>query len=206
MKNPIEIENIVKIGDYKEVDNIELSTITKNDKDTQKISGLILRGYETKFGATNANGERYTKESLDDFINDYFIKHDFNMPVDIQHDNRLEYLCGRVLVLEVNSVGFYFVVYIPKTYEYYDALKQRIQEGIIQGFSKYGWATDYDFVYKKDGTFDYLNIKKFMLTAVSLVATPANRVKFEKAQETKNALTYVNKNKPANRLQQMFNK
>ena len=45
---------------------------------------------------------------------------------------------GRVLVVESNGVGFYFVVYIPKTYVNYEIVRNNIKEGILQGFSKEG--------------------------------------------------------------------
>lgn len=188
MKRQIEINDAVKIGNWEEVDDLQLSQVTKNDADTEKLSGLIIRGYETKFGKTNENGEQYTKDALDDFVERYFIKGGFNLPVDIQHCQDLQHLCGRVLLVEVNSVGFYFVAYVPRTYEHYDIVKQRVQEGILQGFSKYGFATDYEL--KKGNGGEYMLIKKFDLLSVSLVATPANISRFEKVHETKNRLTY----------------
>lgn len=190
----IKIHNAVALGSWEEVDNLPLSTITKNDSDTAKLDGLIIKGYETKFGNTNENGERYEKECLDEFIQAYFVDNKLNMPVDVQHRNDIDHLCGRVLIVETNSVGFYFVVYVPKTYCKYEELKNLIKEGIIQGFSKEGWATDYDFMYKKDGAFDYMLIKKMRILSVSLVSTPANANAFEKAQEIKNA-TILRKNR-----------
>lgn len=191
----IKIHNAVALGSWEEVDNLPLSTITKNDSDTAKLDGLIIKGYETKFSNTNENGERYEKECLDEFIQTYFVDNKLNMPVDVQHRSDIDHLCGRVLIVETNSVGFYFVAYVPKTYCKYEELKNLIKEGIIQGFSKEGWATDYDFIYKKDGTFDYMLIKKMRILSVSLVSTPANANAFEKAQEIKNATILRKQNK-----------
>jgi hypothetical protein len=115
------------------------------------------------------------------------------MPVDIQHQQDLDHLAGRVLLIEVNSVGFYFVAYIPRTYTRYEQVKNLIRDGILQGFSKMGWATDYDFIYNAEGYYDYTIIRKMEVTSVSLVATPANRLPFEKIGEiVKNQLTFKN--------------
>ena len=80
----VKIFDAVKIGSWEEVSNIPASTITKNDKDTQKLDGLILRGYETKFkDAKNFNSEVYETGCLDKFIENYFVKNNLNMPVTI---------------------------------------------------------------------------------------------------------------------------
>lgn len=194
MKEKTLIQNAVPFGSWEEVDNIPLSAITKNDNDTDKLNGLVIRGYEMKWDATNENGERYDKGAFDRFIQNYFVDNKLNMPVDVQHSQRWDALAGRVLLIEINSVGFYFVVYIPKTYVHYEHIKNLIKEGILQGFSKYGWATDYDFIYKADGTYDYTLIKEIEVLSVSLVATPANRLPFEKVGEVvTNALRFENK-------------
>ena len=181
----------VKLGSYEQVDNLPLSTITHNPNDKGVLSGLIIRGYETKFsGKPNENAEVYEKDCLDDFFDRYYIKNRLNMPLDIQHRDDLLHLCGRVLVVEVNSVGFYFVCYIPKTYPEYERVKGLIEEGVLQGLSKCGWSEEYECVYNKDGSFSHFLIKKMDILSVSLVTTPANGVPFEKVQEVRNALTF----------------
>lgn len=171
------------------------SVITKNDADTEILDGLVLRGYEMKWGTTNENGERYEKGAFDAFINDYFVARDLNMPVDINHEGwrNWQAYCGRVLYIETNSVGFYFVVYVPRGYAYFEQLKWGLQNGIIQGFSKEGYADDWEWRYKEDGSLDYELIKSMKLLSVSLVCSPANGLTFEKMQEVKNGLRYINK-------------
>ena len=194
MKDKLFITDAVPLGSWEEVDNLPLSAITKNDKDTDKLNGLVIRGYEMKWGGKNENGEVYEKGAFDEFIRSYFVEGGLNMPVDIQHQQDLDHLAGRVLLIEVNSVGFYFVVYIPRTYTHYEQVKNLIKEGILQGFSKMGWATDYEHMYTAEGYYDYTRITKMEVTSVSLVATPANRLPFEKIGEiVKNQLTYKNK-------------
>lgn len=202
---PIVIKDTAKLGSYDEVEGVELSTITKKTKDKEILSGLIVRGYETKFGTTNQNRERFESGCLDNFIDAYFLKNEYNMPVTLQHRDDLDHLAGRVLVLEVNSVGFYFVVYIPRTIERYEQIKNLLKEGILQGFSKEGWATDYDFVYKDDGSFDYMKVKEMSIFKVSLVASPANDSTFEKIQEIKNSFVFKKQKQEETDIDSFFN-
>lgn len=184
------IQDAVLIGSYEEIDKKELSSITHNQDDKQILDGLILRGYETKFNRTNENGERYTKEALDDFLENYFIKNKLNMPLTIQHKDDIMHIVGRVLIVEVNSVGFYFVCYIPRAIPQYAHVKALIEEGVLQGLSKEGWATDFSYKFTKDGDVDYVQINKMDLLAMSIVTTPANAVTFERVQEIKNTLRF----------------
>lgn len=188
------ITNIVNIGKWEEVDSLELSSITKNSDDTTKLNGLIVRGYEMKFGKVNGNLEKYEKGCLDEFLENYFVKNKLNMPITIQHDERQP--VGKVLLIETNSVGFYVVAYIPKGIQNYDHIKTLLANGILQGFSKEGWTDDYEFIYKKNGDFDYMKVNKMSVLGVSLVTTPANALNFEKADEIKNELIFKKEEEP----------
>lgn len=194
-KTPHRVHDDVLLGDWDEVQDIPAETLRKWTDKPDELTGLILKGYEMKWNTTNENGEQYEKTAFDDFVQRYFIDRELNMPVDINHEgwNNWHAYCGRVLYLEVNSVGFYFVVNIPREFEGYDELKWRLQNGIIQGFSKEGWATDWEPRWKEDGSFDYELIKKMDILSVSLVSTPANGIAFERMQEVRNALIYKNK-------------
>ena len=182
------IQNSTLIGEWREVKDLPGSEITKTEGDVAKLSGIILKGYETVFKkGQNENGEIYSKDCIDDFINRYYIENKINLPVDIEHDHRPEWLAGRVIYLESNSVGFYFVVYIPKTFMHYDVVLNLLKEGLLQGFSKEGFASgDYK---KKDGKL-YFEIQKMDILRLSLVATPANATLFDNMQETKNQLVF----------------
>lgn len=190
-KKAIKLTNVVAIGEYSEVDNLELKTLTKNDMDTQRLNGLILKGYEMKFGETNENGERYDREAFSAFIQKYYVERGLNLPLTIQHRDDIDSLAGRVLIMEINTVGVYFVAYIPRTYKNYEYVRALLQEGILQGFSKEGWAIDYDFIFDKEGNFDYMQIKEIALVALSVVSTPANALPFEKTAEIQNALQFI---------------
>lgn len=202
---PHRVHDAVLLGDWEEVQALDAQTLNK-DLAPEKLNGLILKGYEMKWDKTNENSERYEKTAFDDFIQSYFVDGKLNMPVDINHEGMRDWhtICGRVLYIEANSVGFYFVVYVPRTFEEYDNLKWRLQEGIIQGFSKEGWATDWEPKWNEDGSFNYELIKKMKVTNVSLVSIPANGLDFERMQEIRNALIFSNKRKQGKELADLF--
>lgn len=208
------IIDAVKLGTWAEVEKLTTENVPTAEANTaDKLDGLIIKGYETKFGKTNNNGERYEKDCLDDFVQNYYIKNKLNLPVTIQHRDDLKHVVGRVLLIEVNSVGFYFVAYIPRAIAEYNDILVRIREGILQGMSKEGWCDwkDTDLFYKKDGSFDYVLYKKMTLTGISIVTTPANGIPFEKVQQIKNELQYhkqnaiVNGNAAETPFTKMFN-
>jgi HK97 family phage prohead protease len=189
----IKIHDTTLIGNWEEVQDVELSTITKRDTDTQRLNGLVIKGYETKFSKTNENGERYEPGCLDDFIQSYFIDNNLNMVVDLQHGYGIDDQVGRVVYLETNTVGFYFVAYIPRTVARYEQVKNLLQEGILQGFSKCGWASDWEWERGRDGE-DVFVVKKMDIVSVSLVTSPANAIAFEGVGETiQNRLGYRNR-------------
>ena len=198
---PHRVHDVALLGDWKETQDIPTETLRKWTKDPATLDGLILRGYEMKWNKTNENGEQYERTAFDEFIQTYFVNGNLNMPVDINHEGFQNWhsICGRVLYIEVNSVGFYFVVYVPRAFEGYNDLKWRLQAGIIQGFSKEGWATDWEPKWKDDGTFDYELIKAMKVLSVSLVSTPANGLDFERMQEIRNSLVFKNTNKIENK-------
>ena len=202
----------VLLGSWEETSQIPVEDLRRWTNEPEKLDGLILKGYEMKFNKTNENGERYEKTAFDEFIQRYFVDGKLNMPVDINHNgfNDWRSYCGRVLYIEVDNSGVYFVVYVPRSFEGYEALKWRLREGIVQGFSKEGFVgyDDYDPKFKEDGTFDYDLIHKISVVSVSLVCTPANGLPFEKMQETQNALLFSNKSTGGGKksLAQVFNK
>lgn len=205
------IRETVLLGDWEEVQGVEAQTL-KPELAPEKLDGLILKGYEMKWGNTNENGEQYDQTAFDDFIKRYFVDGKMNMPVDVNHEgwNNWHAYCGRVLYIEVNSVGFYFAVYVPRTYPEYDRVLWALKAGIIQGFSKEGFVDweDYDVIWNADGSFDHEQIHKMSVVSVSLVCTPANGLPFEQMKETKNALIFVNKTQSDKKptLAEMLNK
>lgn len=206
------VRDTVLLGDWQEVQGVDAQTLHA-DLAPENLDGLIIKGYEMKFGKTNENGEQYDPKAFDEFIQSYFVDGKLNMPVDINHNGWADWrnYCGRVLYIEVNSVGFYFAVYVPRTYADYDRLLWALKNGIVQGFSKEGYVdwNDSEYKYKDDGSFDYELIHKIAVISVSLVCTPANGLPFEQMRETRNALAFVNKTEEkaerTNTLDAMFN-
>lgn len=193
------VRDAVLLGEWEDTQKIPVETLKKWTNKPDELDGLIIKGYEMKWSKTNENGERYDKTAFDEFIQQYFVDGKLNMPVDINHNGYYDWrnYCGRVLYIETNSVGFYFVVYVPRTYADYDRLLWGLQNGIIQGFSKEGFVAweDFDWVYNEDGTFSHEQIHKMKIISVSLVATPANGLPFERMARTTNELVFENKTK-----------
>lgn len=184
------IKDAVMLGNWEIVNDKRASEITHRDNDDEPLHGLLFKAYEMKWNEVNTNGEMYDQAAFDDFIENYFVGRKFNMPVTVEHSNDPQWVVGRVLYIERNSVGFYFVCYIPDTCPNYNTVKWMSEQGLLQGLSKEGYITDGEWRETENGDDWYLYIKKLMMTRVSLVCTPANGVKFEKAQEIKNALSY----------------
>lgn len=210
IKNKIFVSDGVLIGSWEEVAGVKLETVTKRSGDDAVLDGLIIKGYETKFGVTNENGERYAPNCLDRFVQEYFIDHKLNMVLDVQHGWGVDEQIGRIVYLEVNTVGFYFVAYVPRSVPRYEQVKALLKEGILQGFSKCGWAEDYEYHFKENGEFDYVEYKDFKLMSVSLVTMPANPIPFEAMGETvRNELNFVNRlaeeEKPTQKKKSIFN-
>lgn len=185
--------NAVTIGDWEEVKGIPTSSLTKRDEDTALLDGLIIRGYEMEWGKINENRELYSRDAFDKFLQSYFVDRDFNLVVDIEHAGYdPQWLAGRVVYAEINTRGMYYVVYIPRTYVHFEMVRNLLAEGILQGFSKMGYATDWDYKETPDGDW-YEQIDEFKLLAMSLVSAPANGIAFEKLQEVKrNGLVFRN--------------
>lgn len=189
----LEVRDAALIGDWEEISAVPLSKYTNRDTDVAMLDGIIVKGYETKFNVTNENGERYAPNCLDKFVQRYFVDNELNMVVDVQHSESVDDQVGRVIYLEVNTVGFYFVAYIPRTVARYEQIKNLLKERILQGFSKFGWATEWEYHYNEDGTFDYVQFNEFALASVSLVTMPANAIPFESVGEpVRNRLQYYN--------------
>lgn len=196
------VRDTVLIGSWEDTQKIPTETLRKWTNEPDKLDGLIIKGYEMKWNETNENRERYDDTAFAEFIQSYFVDKGFNMPVDINHEGHRNWAayCGRVLYIETNTVGFYFVIYVPRTYPEYNRLVWALQNGIIQGFSKEGYVdwNDYDPIFNEDGTFAYEQIHKIRVVAVSLVATPANGVPFEQMRVTTNALIFEDKRENKN--------
>ena len=75
-----EIKDTTKINDFKEVEKLELSKITRNEGDKELLTGLIISGFEMKFGKINENREMFESTCIDDYMQNYFVKNKLNVP------------------------------------------------------------------------------------------------------------------------------
>lgn len=198
----LELKDTLKVGDWKELENMKLE-----DLGTEQVyDGIIVSGYELHdWEHPNGNGELYTRNAFDEFVQDYFVKGGLNMPLTVQHGERLEDIVGKVVSMRVTEDGLHFDCYLPRTLERYDTLKTLLSEGLLS-FSKEGYATDYEWVTdEKDAAGGHLLINKMSMTALSLVTTPANCRGLDRVAEIRNRLQFVNETqKQTNIVDELF--
>ena len=188
----------------------QLSSFTNNPDDKELLDGIIIEGYETKFAdGTNTNGERFEPGCLDKFIHEYYVEKGLNMPLVVEHSFDPEWIAGRIVYAEVNEVGFKYVAYIPKTYMHYAHVKNLLANGIIQGFSKFGWCNQGQWIEDPEDKFGgYFLVQQMDIINMAIVTTPANGLRFDEVGEIMNAMRFENKTKKAkvkNGFAAMFN-
>ena len=187
---------LILTSDWREVETKPLSSITNNPEDKELLNGIIISGYETKFAdGTNTNGEQFMPNCLDKWIQEYYVDKQLNMPLDIQHNMYdPQWLAGRIVYVEVDGVGFKYVAYIPRTYMHYEAVKNLLANKILQGFSKYGYATKGHWVEDQSEEFGgHFLVEEMRIISMSLVSVPANGIPFDEVGEIANALRFQNK-------------
>lgn len=155
---------------------------------------FIIGGYVRKFGKVNENGEQFSNDAYDEFIEKYYEKNSLHIPVDVMHGGTILGVCGKVVLLEkVKTVGVWCEIEISKNAIYFNNITGLINDGILQGLSDYGYATDYEYKYNNDGTFSHCIIKKQNLLRISIVDAPAegtaklevmNATKFKNFEQT----------------------
>lgn len=189
---------LITTRDWDDVKTKPLSSITGNPDDKEVLDGIIISGYESKFAdGTNTNLERFAPTCLDKFMREYYVEKQLNMPLVIEHrDGDPEWLAGRVVYAEVNEEGFKYVAYIPRDYMHFEVVKNLLKNKILQGFSKFGWATKAQWIDDPDEEYGgYYLVEEMDIVSMSLVTTPANGVKFESMGEIANATRFVHKKK-----------
>ena len=138
----------------------------ENSKEVE--DGLLLSGYFKKWETNNFNGEEYSQDSYDKFIENYFVKNELNVPINLMHGWNFESLAGKIQNMKKDDVGIFIEVLISKGAVYYENIKQLLKDKVLQGFSDEGYAVDYEI--KDNGNF---LIKEAVLSKVSLVDLPA---------------------------------
>lgn len=138
--------------------------------------GIEVKGYLTKFGEANFNGQNFDRKSYDTCISEYFEKNQLNIPVDLMHIRDAFHLAGVCKKFQKKSDGIEITAFIAKGVYFYNLIKILIENGVLQGFSNLGFITDYDW----NRQTDELIVKAFQLISISLVDVPADTFgKFE---------------------------
>lgn len=135
----------------------------------KKISdnGYYVSGVWKRFNEVNENGYIYTENCFDDFINNYFVKYQKNVPLTILHVPDAFHLAGVVNKIEKVKNELILRAKISKGAIYYEKFVQLIEDGVLQGFSDKGYALDYEL------TENGLLIRQATLQHISLVDMPA---------------------------------
>lgn len=135
----------------------------------KKISdnGYYVSGVWKRFNEVNENGYIYAEDAFDDFISNYFVKYQKNVPLNIQHQKDLPHLAGAVLSIEKRKYELILHAMVSKGAIYYEKIVQLIEDGVLQGFSDEGAA--YDYQQTENG----LLIRKATIERISLVDMPA---------------------------------
>jgi len=84
-------------------------------------------------------------------------------------------------------------------------VKNLLAEKILQGFSKFGWATKGHWVDDENEEYGgYFLVEEMTLISMSLVTTPANGIPFEEVGEVANSTRFVNKKKENGKVRNGF--
>lgn len=132
--------------------------------------GFEVRGLLTTFDVVNQNGQRFEKKSYDKFVTDYFEANDLNIPIDLMHRRDAQHLAGVARKFVKKDGGIELTAFIPKGVYFYNLIKVLLDNGVLQGFSNYGWVRDWEY----DRVSDELIVKDFALLSASLVDIPAD--------------------------------
>lgn len=131
--------------------------------------GLVVTARLKRWGVRNLNGETYASDSYDGFLKDYYGRGGLNMPLTVQHGQRLEDVIGKVLELTKDEEGLTCKAVVFNDLPWSAPVRRLIEAGVLQGMSDEGYSDDYSIADDGSG----LDIKKAAMLAVSLVCTPA---------------------------------
>lgn len=138
--------------------------------DAGNEKGIEVKGYLTKFGQENFNGQNFDRKSYDACISDYFDKNQLNIPVDLMHVRDMFHLAGVCNKFQKKSDGIEITVLLAKGVYFYNLIKTAIENGILQGFSNLGYIVNWDY----DRATDSIIVKEFQLISISLVDVPSD--------------------------------
>lgn len=155
------MENILYINNTED----QLKFTNSGDK-------LEIEGYCCHFDRRNLNGEITHFNSFDTFFSAYQ-KGTIKPKINVEHDNNR--IIGGIDDIDRDTTGLYIVAHINKGIPYVsDWLIPNIEAGDINSFSSEGFPVGgYDSIVFNDKDQSY-TVLDFMLTAVAIVAHPAD--------------------------------
>ncbi len=143
------------------------------DRETKEVeSGFRVSGYFKRWNTVNFNKEMYDENSYDKFIEDYYVKNQLYVPLNVLHQGDLFHLAGKIIKMEKTKAGLWIEGEISKSAIYYSDIVAMIEDNILQGFSDEGWASEYEYRETENGDF-YWYVQDAVLSQISLVSTPA---------------------------------
>jgi len=172
-----------------EKDNIKSSTLIKNVKSLP--NSIVIEGYETVHNKTNYNGQRYAANAFEKWINEYFIQHNFNMPLTLQHQDDIMHIIGYIDTIEQRKEGLYIKAVIPSGIANFEHIQTLLKHNILNGFSKTGWVVKSSQQQDPETKEIYRLIEEIELIDISLVTIPANAQPITSKTEEK--LNFINK-------------
>ena len=133
-----------------------------------KETGIRITGYLTTWDEVNGDGQSWKSTAYDENVRGYFEGNGLNIPLDVMHVRDLNHLVGVVESCEKDDRGLLITAFVSSSAINYDSVKGLMDCGALQGFSNYGYLTDYDY----EG--NSLVVKSFTLISASLVDVPAD--------------------------------
>lgn len=175
---------LIKVEGKKDILKISNGFFFENTKEVRE--GLMLDGYFKRWDSVNENGESYAKDSYDKFINHYFVKNKLNVPINLMHGSGFGDLAGKIVNMKKDPYGIFIQTLISRHAVHFENIKGLIDDGILQGFSDEGFATDFELIKNEKKEITHVNVLEAMLTKVSLVDMPAEgSAQFQIANATK---------------------
>lgn len=166
-KNNTFIQNFATFTSYDGGGKVK---VIRNDAGEEQ--GFELRGTLTTFDVENENGLVFTKASYDKFVDNYYERNGFNVPLVIYHnDEDPRFVVGIVKEMVKTENGVEMVGYVPRSAYFYNLIKAQVEEGILQGFSNAGFVVS---GHRDDEHGDALVIDEFALIHASMVTIPAD--------------------------------
>ena len=172
------------------------NTVLFSSVDTAESEDLLITAKLKNFGSVNLNGEKYAPDAFDDFINDYYVKNGYEIPLTVQHSQDVRDIIGKVTSVDKKDDGLYINAVILHTLPIFETIKTLIDAKILRGVSDEGFAMGDWISSEKE---QYFNVTKAEILAVSLVTTPSEP-KAKVGVKTKNLIANGFEKKGINKL------